>query len=54
MVLDKDVLSQAFDEQVSNLIMDTDRENFEFSMMVMFMKMIIAYIDMICTRSKFG
>ena len=53
-VLDKDVLSQGFGEQVSNLNISANEENFNFSMMDMFMKMVIAYIDLLCARAELG
>ena len=48
MVLEKDILSQGFGEQISNLIINTDRENFDLPMMDILMKMMIAYFDMLC------
>ena len=54
MVLDKDVLSQGFDEQVSNLIIGANRENFNFHMMEMFMNMMIANIYMLYASLEFG
>ena len=41
MVLDKDILSQGFGEQIVNLIIGADRENLDFPMMDMFTKMMI-------------
>ena len=38
MVLDKDVLFQGHDEQVCNLIIHADNENFDFLMMDIFTK----------------
>ena len=54
-VHDKGVLSQGFGEQVSNLIIGADSENFDFPMMDMdmFTKMMITYIGMLCVKSKF-
>lgn len=54
MVLDKDVPSQEFDEPDSYLIIGANREDSDFTMMDMFMKMIIRYIDMLCARLEFG
>ena len=54
MVLDKDVLNQGFGEDISNLIISADRDNFDCPMMDAFTKMMIAYINMLCVRSEFG
>ena len=54
MVLDKDISSQGFGEQISNMISGADGENFNLPMMDMFIKMMIAYIDMLCSRAELG
>ena len=51
MMFDKDVLSQCFGEQVSNLIIGADREKFNLPMTDVFMNMMTAYVDMLCLRS---
>ena len=47
-------MSQSFGEQVNNLIIGSDSKIFDFPMMDLFTKMMIAYIVMLCVRSKFG
>ena len=54
MMLDKDVLSQSFGEQISNLIIGAEGENFNLPMMNMFMKIMIAYTDMLCMKAEIG
>ena len=55
MVLDKkDVLSQGFGEEVSNVIISAAGKNFNLPMMDIFTKMVIAYIDMLCARAELG
>ena len=54
MVLDKEILDQGFGEQASNWIIHADRKIFDYPMMDMFTRMMIAYIDMLFARSKFG
>ena len=54
MVLDKDVLSQGFGEQVSNLIIGANSENFNLPVMEKFTKMMIQYIDMLWAWAELG
>ena len=53
MMLDKDVLSQGFGEQISNLIIGADGENCNV-LITRLTKMMIAYIDMLCAMSELG
>ena len=54
LVYEKDVLSQGFDEQISNLIITADVENLNLPMIDMFTKMMIGLIDMLCVRAELG
>ena len=53
-VLYNDVQRQGFGEQVGNLIIGIDRENFHFPMMYMLTKMMVTNKDIHCARSEFG
>ena len=53
-MLDKGVLSQGFGEQISNLIIGADGENFNLPMTDMFTKMMITHVYMLCARAELG
>ena len=54
MMLDKDVLSQGFGEQISNLIIGADGKNFNLPMMDMFTKMMVAYMIYFVQEQSLG
>ena len=50
----KIILCQCFGEGVSNLIFSVNWKNLDETLSNMLTKMMIAYVDMLCPRSKFG
>ncbi len=50
----KIILCQRFGESISNLILGIDREDLDESLLHMFTKMMVAYIDVLGSRAKLG
>ncbi len=50
----KIVLCQRFGESISNLILGIDREDLDESLLHVFTKMMVAYIDVLGSRAKLG
>ncbi len=47
-------LCQRFGESISNLTLGIDREDLDESLLHMFTKMMVAYIDVLGSRAKLG
>jgi hypothetical protein len=50
----KIILCQRFGKSISNLILGIDREDLDESLLHMFTKIMVAYIDVLGSRAKLG
>jgi hypothetical protein len=50
----KIVLCQGLGMSISNLILGVNGEYFDKSLLHMFAKMMVAYVDVLCSRAKLG